>query len=533
MEPVLYAPLKAQLARDRSPKAQCGASGSFGTHLSWNYIRYAGAYGLGFVSSVVLARCFRPADYGVYVGAFAVASFLSMLISLGLEGSAMILVPKFDSGGDKRALANLLKTMLGLRLAAFALLAFGAALGYWLGWLKITEPALARHPWSALGIYGALVLGLSMADLASAMLNGLFKFSALCLLDTASGLVILCVVGGAACSGASVGLVLMLAAVARLAFCGAYFGAFGAQLRLASGWADLKRLLRSCTSLWGVRTLEYVIGPGKDVLLLGLLTRDAAQAAFYAVASRAVDILSSSLTLGFGGVVQPYFSRLAEAGGRRELVRAWGQFMSFQILMSVGSIGYAIAQGGNLLQLVYSSRYSQSGELLQVAVLFMLLHAGVLGGGVSNKVIFGFEKNRLALLFIGGSGAVNLALALLLIRSHGALGAVIATGLATLLWRGMEIGYTMRFLRVAYPWRPLARVLACALPAILASKSVGSSLLAGSLAYGVVGLGLAALLKPVDAHVLSVLRGCPPLLLRVLGRFSQPERSDAQHLSHN
>lgn len=504
-----------------------------GTHLSWNYVRYAGAYGLGFVSSVVLARCFRPADYGVYVGAFAAASFLSMLISLGLEGSALILVPKFDSGGEKRALANLLKTMLGLRLAAFAFLALGAALGYWLGWLKITEPALARHPWSALGIYGALVLGLSMADLVSAMLNGLFKFRALCLLDTASGLVILCVVGGAAYFGSSVGLALVLAAGVKLALCGAYLGTFGSQLRHASGWASLKRLLRSCTNLWAVRALEYSIGPGKDVLLIGFLTRDAAQAAFYAVASRVAEMLSSCLTLGFGGVAQPHFSRLAEAGGRRELGRAWGQFMSFQILMSVLPVGYVIAQGGNLLQLVYSSGYSHSGEVLQVAALFMLLHTGIIGGGVSSKVIFGLEKNRLALFFIGGPGAFNLALAFVLIRSHGALGAVIATGLATLLWRGMEIGYTMRFLRVAYPWRPLARVLACALPAILASRSLGPNLLVGSLAYGVVALGLAVLLKPIDAQVLSVLRGCPPPLLRVLGKFSQPERSDAQHLSHN
>lgn len=533
MKPRFGATIEAPVAEEQPPQAQCRASGDVGTHLSWNYLRYAGAYGLGFVSSVVLARCFRPADYGVYVGAFAAASFVSTLISLGLEGSALILVPKFDCGGDKRALGNLLKAMLGLRLAAFTLLATGAALAYCLGWLKITEPALARHPWNALGVYGALAMGLSMVDLASAILNGLFKFRALCLLDMTSALVTLAAVGGAAYSGASVGLVLILAAGVKLAFCGAYIGTFGPRLRHASGLGDLKRLTRSCMSLYGVRVLLYSIGVGKDVLLVGFLTRDATQAAFYAVASRVVEMLSNCLTLGFGEVATPHFSRLAEAGGRRELGRAWGQFMSFQILMAVVPIGYAIAQGGNLLRFVYSSCYSQSGELLQVTALCMLLHTGILGGGVSNKVIFCVEKNRLGLSFIAVAGSLNLALAFVLIRWHGALGACIATGLATVLWRGMEIGYAMRFLQVAYPWRPLAMVLACVLPAILASRSLGPNLLVGSLAYGVVAVGLAALLKPVDAHVLSVLRGCPPLLLKVLGKFSQPECSNAQRLDHN
>ncbi|HEV2208396.1 MAG TPA: lipopolysaccharide biosynthesis protein [Verrucomicrobiae bacterium] len=533
MKPTSGATLEAPVAEERPPRAQCGAGGHVGTHLSWNYVRYAGAYGVAFVSSVVLARCFRPADYGVYVGAFAVASFLSMLISLGLEGSALILVPKFDSAGDKRALGSLLRTMLGLRLAAFTLLGLGATLGYCLGWLRITQPALARYPLSSLGIYGALALGLSMVDLTSAILNGLFKFSALCILDIASGLVTLVAVGGAAYAGASVRLTLAVAAGAKLAFCGVYIGAFGPQLGHASGWAHPKRLLSSCTSLYGVRVLQYWVMPAKDVLLLGFLTRDAAQAAFYAVASKAVDILSNCLTLGFGGVAQPHFSRLAEEGGRRELGRAWGQFMSFQILMSVLPIGYAIAQGGNLLRFVYSTRYSHSGELLQVAALLMLLETGILGGGVSNKVIFGTEKNRLGLLFIGGGAAVNLALAFVLIPSYGALGAVIATGLATLVWRAIETGYAIRFLRAAYPWRPLARVLACALPAIVVSRSLGPNVFLGSLAYGVVALSLAALLRPIDAHVLSVLRGCPPALLKIIGKFSQPERSDAQHLSDN
>lgn len=514
-------------------RAQSGDGGGVGIHLSWNYVRYAGAYGLGFLSSVVLARCFLPADYGAYVGAFATASFLSMLISLGLEGSALILVPKFDSAGDRQALGNLLKTMLGVRVAAFALLALGGALGYILGWLKITELGLTSHPWNALGIYGALALGLSMGDLSSAILNGLFNFRALCLLDVASSLVTLAVVGGAAYSGASVGLVLMLAAAVKLASCAAYIWTFGTQLRCASGWTDLKRLVRSSASLWGVRVLGYSQGSAKDVLLLGLLTRDAAQAAFYSVAIRAVDILSNSLTLGFGGVAQPYFSKLAAAGGRRELVRGWGQFMAFQITTLVVPVGYVIAQGGNLLQFVYSSRYSQSGEVLLVAALFILLNDGILGGGVSNKVIFGLEKNRLALFFIGISGAANLALAFFLIPSQGALGAIIASGLAALLWRGMEISYTMRLLRMAYPWRPVARVLACVLPAILVSRFLCPNLMVGSLAYGVVALGLAALLKPINTDVLSVLRGCPPLLLEVLGKFSQPQRSDAQHHSHD
>ena len=79
--------------------------------------------------------------------------------------------------------------------------------------------------------------------------------------------------------------------------------------------------------------------------------------------------------------------------------------------------------------------------------------------------------------------------------------------------------------------RELAR--ACALPAILVSRSSGPSVLVDWLAYSVVVLGLAGLVKSIYAHVLSVLRGCPPPLLKVLGKFSQPERSDAQHLGHD
>lgn len=497
-----------------------------GAHLSWNYVRHAGAYGLAFVTSVMLARCLGPGDFGVYVGAFATASFLAMLISLGLEGSSVILVPKLDSAGDKQALGNLLKAILCLRLAAFALLAIGGALGFTLGWLKIPEPALAWRPWTALGIYGALALGLSMVDLGSAILNGLFRFRALCLLDIVFSLVTLAVVGGAAYAGVDVRRVVILAAAVKLVSCIAYIGTFATEFRCVSGWPDLKRLIHSSASLWGIRVLGYSLGPAKDVLLLGLLTRDAAQAAYYSVAIRAVDILSNLLTLGFGGVAQPYFSRLAEAGGRRELVGGWGQFMAFQITTSLVPIGYVIAQGGNLLQFVYSSRYSQSGEILLVAALFILLNDGILGGGVSNKVIFGLEKNRLAVFFMSIAGAVNIALAFVLIPSQGALGAVVASGLAMLVWRGMEISYTMRLLRMAYPWRPVARLLACTLPAILASKTLGSNLLVGSLAYGVVALSLATLLKPIDAQVLLVLRGCPPVLVKVLSKFSQPQRSD-------
>lgn len=95
---------------------------------------------IGLISVAILSKFFTPAQYGHYILAFNLLTFLSMVTSLALRGSIIRLSPQYEASGQLAELAATL-TLAGTALTVLVLAV--AAVALWL--LRGSLPADLYH----------------------------------------------------------------------------------------------------------------------------------------------------------------------------------------------------------------------------------------------------------------------------------------------------------------------------------------------------------------------------------------------------
>jgi O-antigen/teichoic acid export membrane protein len=173
---------------------------------------------------------------------------------------------------------------------------------------------------------------------------------------------------------------------------------------------------------------------------------------------------------------------------------------------------------------LFGTEYTRAGELLLLVCAFATITA-IFASPPSIAVLWALDKQPLMLRVRIVAAAVNIGLAVPLIEWRGALGAVIATGIAAFLTAVAEFELARRHAAVRIEIGFTVTTLAAGAAAGLAGFALVGFGTAGLVAALVVSpavfLGALAIVRPLRDEDLDVLGRIDPRLSRVLERFTR------------
>jgi O-antigen/teichoic acid export membrane protein len=472
---------------------------------------------LGVGIALLAVRALGPGRFGAYSLLTNLAGAASVFLPVVTVDALGALLPRLRRRPERLYLAAL---VVALRSAAI-LGASAAVLASWgslaphlgLGGVPRGVALLAAVYWLCQDLLNALVAYHG----AAIELRAVVVWRALGLGATLAALA-----GVVAAGRVSVGAVLaVVAGGSLLAAAGLAFRLRGEGAPRSPGRATVGAALGLTRSTWLIGLLSFVLATQIDVLLVGGLTHDRREAAFYAAAVGVIGRAQYLLLSGWASLVIPVFGHARTEGGDAALRRAWRAVAQLSLLVAVPVSALLLANAVPLTRLLFGRAFAPAGGLLRWVALFSLASAFLVGSPVASAYWAKDRTRTLARLRLV-SGAANLALAVPLIRADGALGAVIATGAAAVLAGVLELGFARRLGVTAYPTRLAATVGVAGLAAMapgLALEPRGAGALAASVLAGA-ALFLAVLVAakpfgPADAEGVAAVN---PSLGRIVRR---------------
>lgn len=489
--------------KDRSSLIQ-----RLGRGLLWNYLGRLTEFGLRFVLFTNLARGLGDEGYGQYSFVMSIFGIASLLASLGLEQAVNTFTAQWRARPAQ--LRYLLNVMLGTRAAAVAVLA---------GIIWVAAGLLARRVGAAPAAIQAMLLYLVSYNIYNLLLYYLIGrldvgFAALIRVAvTAANVVLVWAVldeGGIVAALLVQGGTALLALLATLVWLRQDL--LGPRERVS-----VRRPMGFAMTLGLTTGLNFVLGQQSDVFLLGLLLRDPAQIGDYNLAANLNFMLSTALLIGFEGVTQSALSEVA-ARDLGRLAAAWSTLLKLSMACSLPPLLFGAVHSTKLVAL-YGADYSDSALLLQAYLLFSF--AGrLLGGGLNTALLYTLGREKIPLAIRAASGIGNVALAVLLIRALGPLGAVLATGAAVFSTGLVETAFTLRLTGAVYPWRFATKVVVASLAAVTASYPLMAAgwigLVAGALITALIFLATLTLLRPLAPEERALASRLVPQIAPVL-----------------
>ena len=487
-------------------------AGRFSRGLLWNYVGRIGEFGIRFLFVSLVAKRLGPSDFGVYSFAYSVFVGGTLIGALGYEQALNNFVPAHM--GDDASQSYLLRRILALRVLIFAALVVAGAL---------LAPLLIewRGPVAA-GVVWALpyLFCFNIANLLAYFWVGRLEIRFVSIVRVMTQVVNFAVVWWLLDRGyGPQGVLLLMGGTAFLAAI-AYLLHSARFLRGPATTLPMGRIHRFSLNVGAINGLNYVLGQQSDVALLGLLLRDTVQVGFYNLAGTLTMIAGTALLIGMEGVSLSALSEMA-ARGMEHLAGAWRAFMKVTMLLSVPVLAFCALHAGELLAF-YGAEYADAAPLLRALLAFTIANR-FLGGGTSSAALYAVRRERWPLGIRVATGALNIGLAVALIPRWGAMGAVVATGIALNLTVIAEIVVMIRAAGAAYPARfALITALCTALAAAASYPLTGRGiwgLAAGVGVFLVVFLAAFALSRPLESADCVALDRLSPQLAAWAQRF--------------
>lgn len=406
---------------------------------------------------VVLARWLGTDEYGGYVALFALQSTLLALSTLGVETAAERFLPEFRTRYRDEHLLGFVTSALLLRASLlFVSLAAAFALAEPLSAL-IGLPHLASmlRLWLfAVGCFGlfsfccVLLESMLLQKLAQGCMSFYLVAKLLLLLAMQYGWgldlrsLILCEIGAG-----------LIAAVVGVLLLTRQFHRGG----LASGWTlvleNRARLRRFATFNYAAQLVFQFFS--NDVMKL-LVTRllGLASAASYGFVANLADMVQRYLPATLlQRLIKPVFvNRYVRSGDFEQLNQMSRIILKLNLLLLVPAIALASVYGGDLLDLLSKGRYA-AGQWLLVGTLGLLVlssHQAILG------LLAGTLERNAMQLYAGLLSVLGFPIALWLIPSWGAMGAIAAAAISALIYNGYA---TLYLRRSGYAYQPDWRAL--------------------------------------------------------------------------
>jgi O-antigen/teichoic acid export membrane protein len=310
----------------------------------------------------------------------------------------------------------------------------------------------------------------------------------------------------------------VLAAVAAgyaLAFAGLALGLRKAGRPRSPSREALLHAFGLTKNIWLIGVLSFTLATQIDILLIGALTGDRRQAAFYATAVGVIWRLQLLLVSGWAALIIPVFGHSFNAGGIPRLRRAWRHSSQLWLLVSLPLNALLLANAADVIGLLFGTPYIAAARLLQVVCGFNLA-AAFLVNGTSLGALWAADRQQLIARFRLLSAGLNIGLAFALIPPYGGLGAAIATGVATVTGGAIEFELSRRLGVNDYPFRLAVVALLAAGAATIPGFAIVPTdaprlLLSGGLGI-LLFLGVLAAFKPLHADDVAAARAVHPRL---------------------
>jgi O-antigen/teichoic acid export membrane protein len=289
---------------------------------------------------------------------------------------------------------------------------------------------------------------------------------------------------------------------------------------------NARALLAFTRTTWLIGVLTFALSTPFDVLLIGAITHNPQQAAFYVVAVGVVVRAQLMLISGWASLMIPASGEALLHGGLQGLARAWRLFSQLWLMVALPINALLLAVARPLTEALFGEEYGRAGDLL-VWVAAFNIGTALLLGPTSIAALWALDRQAVLVRVRAATAALNVVLAVVLIHEYEALGAVIATGIAALGTAGAELMLARRYLSAEAPWRFAAQIAVAsavgAAPGFVfrpeSGMGVAAVLAVGTLLF----VGALVVLRPLRADELAVLgRISPRLASSPLRLFARP-----------
>lgn len=438
-----------------NPRIPAFHNGQFLSGFAWNHAAKFAEYALVYCFSVIVSRALGPYEYGIYATLLSAAQFIPLLASAGVDLALNRFLPQYGAdaeGSARRAflIRRLLFVKIILLLAAAAFLSSGWST--FTSWLHLQNAGRRYLIFiCAFGFSRALVTFFTSVWLSHLKSKPVFFVNGSILVLQLAAILLL-LPSGLALDQA---LAIVLAGAAATMFVQALLlrrTMFSSALPV-----PMKPVFSFSGILWLNAVTEYFYGKQGDVLLLGIFSVDKSSIGQYDVAHALSQVPVLAITAGLAGVSVSMFSRLT-AGNAGTLPEFWSSLSKRITRYSLPLFVFGFVFAPDLLRVIYSASYMTAVPYLRALLLARGI-SRIFGGGENADAILALGKER-SLLIIGlAGGTFNVILNLALIPICGALGAAIATGIATV---GVNAASWALLRRVAGVIFPAMNWLACA-----------------------------------------------------------------------
>lgn len=483
---------------------------------SLNLLTTLVAFVTGTGASIIAARLLGPADLGLFAFVNWTFTTLLLLVDPGLSSA----IAKFVSellGSGKQAIGNTLTLAVLLVQAGIGMLAglLLWALGDQIANLMGQPPAGLYLPVMGLAVPTAMIAGILRARL-----SGFQRYDLISLAGIVNSCFLLVGTVVVLAQGLGVrGLVLLTVAGSFLQL--ALFAFFVPRQR--NLWRlepvpaqMIRRVLSYSVGVFFITSLDSIIWQRSETFFLGLFSTTE-QIAYYGLAYSIAGILVTMLPAAISGVLMPALSNYHGAGQRDRMQDIYARTTKYVeiVVLPVCLGGIAIARP--MVELFYGPAYLPVVELLRI-----LLVASAVGAmaGPGSGLFLALGKPYLAVFWAIPIAVLNVGLAFVLVKAHGAMGAAVANSVCQVLGVMFGTAYLIRFQRFSLPFAALGRAVAAATISSLVAYATVESL--ADWPGLVAGISLGAILyfpalvmcRAVDERDFSVLRqtvvGLPP-----------------------
>ena len=453
--------------------------------------------------SLLLVRALGPTNYGQYSFLINAATFAAIALSLGFPDTVMRFVSAFLARGADAEARFLVRRLVLVRLVVYGvgvllLLAFHGPIA------RALHLPLVDEYWVALA---ALLVSQGAIEFSTSYAYARLESRDVALARTvaqilALGFFAVVVLLGKPTPAAAVLTVVISFVLATLILLGRGLGR--SLFTGRSSETPLAPVTRFAGAAWGASLFTLGLAGQIDVLLLGALRSDAVQIAYYSVATL-IYVKLGVLLSGWAGTAVSSFAEVQTRRGLGAVKDYFGAYVRLHLLLSLVVYPPVIVLSGAITRGVFGPAYGAAAGLMAVYGVFWL-GSSFLAAGIPFSSMLALGSQRQAVAIRATGGILNVVLDVVLIPPLGALGAIVATGIANFVAHIGDFVVAARRMKANYPWGFAARTgLAAAVasvPAVLLRpEHLLGAVLVTALYLVVFGAALSVLrpLTPADA----------------------------------
>ncbi len=443
----------------------------------FNGLSMAGPLLAGICKSAIIARHLGPSRMGVYSYAIWIAGALSVVASLGLPSALTKYVSEYLGRADPTEAARLAKHLVKLQLKVVFAIAIVAG---------IVAFFLVHGPERLVLVLSiSMVVPIVVTQVLGSVLAGWQHYQELALINVKSsvatvGLVALAVI----LKSGIAGILLALTAGYSVGVALSY-RAVRPRLREGSAGesptspAAFQRAKGFALTEAYILLLDGIIWQRCEVFFLKILST-LQEVAFYGISFGLAGRLQG-ISESFTGTLLPLSSEAFGRSAWNDLGKIYSMSLKYVQMVMVPLCLLGIGVATPLIGLIYGPDYLPLVPVLRVLLASVTLTSLAYVGAA---VLYATERQGFIARCQTPIAALNIVLDIILIRSHGAMGAAIANSSAQVLEVIFLLGYAGRVVGARFPWRATARIygaLALAsLPEALAARGgAGSWTIAG------------------------------------------------------